>query len=156
MNLRHAALALSAVPVLLLAACGTETPAAQTVTTTATTTATSTSVSTSKTTLTPEPAGTVTVSATVTETPAAQTVVETTTLPAPGPATAFSDGTYLVGTNIEPGRYKGTLTDRCYWKRMDSAGETIDNDYGGSNLIVVQDGDYAIQVQNCGDFTKVG
>jgi hypothetical protein len=59
--------------------------------------------------------------------PAAAPQVETVTVapppppPPPGPLTSFSDGTYEVGPDIAPGKYKtpgpaagGDITDSCY------------------------------------------
>lgn len=133
---------------LLLAGCGsTAAPVAQTVTATATTTATTTS------TLTPEPAGTVTEVATTT---VPTTVVVTTTLPPPAPAVAFSDGTYIVGKDVQPGTYQAAAgaSAECYWVRKKQAGDIIDN--GFSTVFTIKASDYLVQTSRCGNWTKVG
>ena len=42
-----------------------------------------------------------------------------TTAPAPGPAGTYGDGIYLVGVDIPPGNYDGTVTGEVgYWARL--------------------------------------
>lgn len=131
---------------LIVAGCASAPPAAQTVTATSVTTTTETATST----LTPEPAGTVTETATTT---VPTTVIETTTLPPPAPAVAFTDGSYIVGKDIEPGTYQATEKD-CYWVRKDQAGEIIDNNFG--TVMTVRGSDYLVETNRCGNWTKVG
>lgn len=35
-----------------------------------------------------------------------------------GPKTSFVDGTYLVGSEIQPGTYRAQPEDSCYWERL--------------------------------------
>jgi hypothetical protein len=73
-----------------------------------------------------------------------------------GPATSFSDGTYLVGSDIEAGTYKTTgpddsaWTDGCYWERAK-------NDSGDLDSIIAnnyQEGPGRVTV-NSGEVFKV-
>lgn len=77
-----------------------------------------------------------------------------------GPATTFSDGTYEVGPDIEPGRYKtpgsgGTsIWDSCYWERAkDDSGELgsiIANDnITGPGSITVKEGEFVKATGGC-------
>jgi hypothetical protein len=49
------------------------------------------------------------------------------------PFTIPGDGSYVVGSDIPPGRYQaassGDLITDCYWERSKPSGETLDNDY---------------------------
>jgi hypothetical protein len=109
---------------------------------------------------------TTTVKVTATVTPPAQTTrvtaIVTKTAPPvtkaaepPGPTTAFDDGTYLVGKDVQPGSYQASATgNECYWVRKDKAGNIIDNDFG--TVATIQDGDFTFQSERCGSWTKVG
>jgi hypothetical protein len=59
-----------------------------------------------------------------------------------------TDGTFLVGLDIQPGRYKVTpTTSGAYWSRLDKNFETIDNDIGDGQLIlIVKATDFAIKI----------
>ncbi len=47
------------------------------------------------------------------------------------PGSTFSDGTYLVGSEIAPGRYRASgLTGGCWWKRMSRFGGHFRSDAG--------------------------
>ncbi len=63
--------------------------------------------------------------------------------------TTFTDGTYLVGTDIPAGRYKGTPTaDSAYWQ--------ISSDANGSDIIENNNtaGDFYVQV-SAGQFLEI-
>ena len=96
-------------------------------------------VTTNKTKAVPGPVTTQTATATVTTTPPTATVFRTqqVKVPVPGPVktvtksvpqtyTTLSDGTYVVGTDIQPGIYKTAgpgstaITDSCYWAVLNS------------------------------------
>lgn len=90
---------------------------------------------------------TVTATATVT---ARRTVTRTVT---PQPSTSFGDGTYVVGTDIQPGRYKtsgqGSLDLGCYWSRDgDLSGDKIlaNGIVNGPTTVEVRSGDTAFEV----------
>lgn len=56
-------------------------------------------------------------------------------------------GTFLVGVDIEPGRYKLTPTsDHGYWERMNNRMGTIANDLGtGQAIVIVKKTDFALK-----------
>lgn len=66
-----------------------------------------------------------------------------------GPATSFTDGTFLVGTDVEPGTYKTPGDDLglgCYWERAaDDTGSMdaiIANNYStGPDRVTVASGE---------------
>ncbi|MDQ3788394.1 MAG: hypothetical protein M3422_14275 [Actinomycetota bacterium] len=72
----------------------------------------------------------------------------------PPPAVEFSDGLYLVGTDIAPGEYKSdgpAAGDVCYWARQrDSAGsEIIANSLTeGPTRVTAVKGEY-LEVSGC-------
>lgn len=80
----------------------------------------------------------------------------TPTAPA-GPLTTVSDGTYLVGTDMEPGSYKSPGSSRgCYWARLkdDSGTNIIANDLGdGPMRFTAKKGEY-VKINRC-TFTKI-
>jgi hypothetical protein len=100
---------------------------------------------------------------------AASTVVRsatpsTVTLPAAPPTTGagglkteIADGTYLVGTDLEPGSYKTDGGGDCYWGRYkdDSGSNIIANDLtdGGPSRFTAKKGEY-VEVSRC-TFTKI-
>jgi hypothetical protein len=68
---------------------------------------------------------------------------------APPPAqlrTSFSDGTYEVGVDIAPGRYKTPGHGICYWERAKSdSGEPrsiLANDVDGPAIVTVKAGEF--------------
>jgi len=89
------------------------------------------------------------------DTPGHKTVIERaiTSSSAPeapeGPATSFSDGTFLVGTDIEAGTYKSPGDDTgigCYWERAkDDSGDfdsIITNEaFDGPGRVTVKTGE---------------
>lgn len=59
-----------------------------------------------------------------------------------------TDGTFLVGPDIVPGRYR-VLPDggSAYWARLDSSLEIIDNNISDGQLIVdIREGDFAVNI----------
>ncbi len=114
-------------------------------------------VTTTATATMPVPGQTATVTATVVKTstlpaPPAMTV----TAPPPPPKDAFGgDGTFVVGSDVQPGTYKSDGGSGCYWGREDSAGKTIDNNIGdGPSVVTIQPGDFAIKTARCAPFHK--
>jgi hypothetical protein len=87
-----------------------------------------------------------------------RTVTITTT---PTPQTAFSDGTYRVGTDIVAGTYKSTATsDNCYWERLSgfggTLGEIIANYFGSSpTYVTIAPTDVGFRSSNCSGWSKV-
>ncbi len=65
-------------------------------------------------------------------------------------ARGCSAGTFLVGVDIQPGRYKVTpdAGQTSYWARFDKNFALIDNDLGQSQLILtIKSGDFAIKIE---------
>jgi hypothetical protein len=86
--------------------------------------------------------------------------------PAPtGPVTSFSDGTYVVGTDIVAGTYHTTGpasngSGLCYWEReKDTSGNfdsIIANDLGhGPATVTISSSDGAFKTSGCNTWTKV-
>lgn len=73
-----------------------------------------------------------------------------------GPLTTVSDGTYLVGTDMEAGSYKSPGASGCYWARLkdDSGQKIIANNLGdGPARFTAKKGEY-VEIARC-TFTKV-
>lgn len=70
--------------------------------------------------------------------------------------TFAGNGRYVVGVDIQPGRYRSSGGDGCYWARLNSNGDDIiDNYFGdGQTTIVIQPTDGMVEVSSCGAFTK--
>lgn len=75
---------------------------------------------------------------------------------------SFGSGTYVVGTDIEPGTYRtdggGSL---CYWARLSGGGggfgDIIANDnVDGPTTVVISPTDWGFENSRCGTWTKVG
>ncbi len=66
------------------------------------------------------------------------------------------DGTYIVGEDVQPGTYKSSGGDLCYWARLDRSDEIIANDVtqGGSSVVTIRASDAQIKVSGCGTFRK--
>jgi hypothetical protein len=74
----------------------------------------------------------------------------------PSPLTTVSEGTYLVGTDMQPGTYKSAGSDGCYWARMkdDSGQKIIANDFAsGPTRFTAKKGEF-VKIAGC-TFTKV-
>ena len=87
-------------------------------------------------------------------------VRETTTIESTEPATAFDDGTHMVGTDIQPGTYRNDGTQSCYWARMSGFGGTTDdiiaNDNPrGQSYVTISEDDAAFKSQLCGSWELV-
>ncbi len=77
-----------------------------------------------------------------------------------GPATTVDDGTYEVGVDVEPGKYKTPGSPTCYWARLKendgSLGDIIDNGFSsGPQVTTLRKGEY-FQSQGCETWAKVG
>lgn len=77
-----------------------------------------------------------------------------------GPSTSFSDGTHVVGTDIEPGTYRND-SETCYWERLSGFSGTSDdritNDFnrGGNSIVTIDPSDAAFKSQNCGNWEMI-
>lgn len=72
----------------------------------------------------------------------------------------FNSGTYKVGVDIQPGTYVAeseTPFENCYWERLDSSGEIIDNNFINSGFRVevsIRSSDYSFTAEGCGEWVK--
>ncbi len=74
------------------------------------------------------------------------------------PGEPFEDGTYFVGWEVAPGRYRASEPDSCSWVRLASfrgfpAGEVLPVEQGG--FVEIADSDAAFASQGCGTWTPV-
>ncbi|MGD9991038.1 hypothetical protein [Pseudonocardia sp.] len=92
--------------------------------------------------------------------------VPTAATPAPapvaaGPARTITDGTYEVGVDVEPGKYRTPgASFGCYWARLKrndgSVGDIIDNNAAiGPQITTLRAGEY-FETQGCGTWRKAG
>ena len=112
------------------------------------------------------PGSTVTVTAppvTVTAPPVTKAAppAKTVTAAPPEAAVAFEgDGTYEVGVDIKPGKYKSTGGDGCYWarlKNLDGGFEAIiaNNLSDGPQTVTIKKTDKGFKTSNCAAWRKV-
>lgn len=75
------------------------------------------------------------------------------------PETSFSDGAYIVGKHIKPGRYRaaGDASDMCYWARVKHfKGGGIDGIIANGNsptVVEIKPGDAGFMAYGCGDWS---
>ena len=75
--------------------------------------------------------------------------------------TAFSDGTWGVNTEIEPGWYRSSGGQTCYWQRRsnyenDRNGVIAEHQFNtGSGLVHISRSDVAFTSFSCGHWTKI-
>jgi hypothetical protein len=75
--------------------------------------------------------------------------------------TAFGEGTFIVGTDMQPGRYRSSAAgENCYWKRLSGFGGSIDEIIAGDLLdgpviVDIAPGDVGFYSGRCGDWTLV-
>jgi hypothetical protein len=106
-----------------------------------------------------------TVTVTVTAPPETVTVTLTTKAPAPaqpkaaGPAATIGNGTYIVGRDVRPGRYrspapKGSL---CYFDQTDDSGKIVDQGVAneGPSIANLRSG-LTFKSSGCQDWQKIG
>jgi len=80
--------------------------------------------------------------------------------PPPAAASGFSDGTYIVGEDIEPGRYRAAAVGPlCYWERLSGfSGEFKDiiaNDIPtGRTVVDILPADAGFHSSDCGPWTS--
>lgn len=72
----------------------------------------------------------------------------------------FADGDYIVGDDIQPGTYVAESDepfDGCYWSRLDSAGNIIQNNFINSGFrveVIISASDYSFSTERCGEWRK--
>lgn len=76
---------------------------------------------------------------------------------------SFGDGTYLVGTDIQPGTYATQALSGCYWERLSGLSGTSDdviaNDFVGADgqvVVTIAGSDVAFHTEDCGTWAMVG
>lgn len=76
------------------------------------------------------------------------------------PSAPFSDGVYIVGTDIAPGTWRTSGGDSCYWERTSGFGGTLDqtvaNDFtSGSAVVTISAGDAGFRTSGCGTWSRL-
>jgi hypothetical protein len=85
------------------------------------------------------------------------TAIPTTTAPK-----GLRDGTFIVGTDVEPGTYRGSSTGRCYWARLRNftgRGDILANDYvsaPGAVIVTIDATDAGFKSSDCGRWERIG
>jgi hypothetical protein len=75
--------------------------------------------------------------------------------------TSFGPGTLIVGLDLNPGTYRSSGGDGCYWARLSgfggNSGEIIANDFtsGGQQTVTIAPSDVGFKTSGCGDWTKI-
>ncbi len=83
----------------------------------------------------------------------------TTTVP-PGPATTIPPGTYAVGEDIEPGRYRTEGGEPCYWATLRNVSGTGDDiiannlSRGGADIVEIGEDVPYFETSGCATWTK--
>ena len=73
---------------------------------------------------------------------------------------SFSDGTHMVGEDIQPGTYRNKGTSSCYWERLSGFGGTFadiiaNENPRGQSYVTIDPSDRAFKSQNCGTWEMV-
>jgi hypothetical protein len=73
--------------------------------------------------------------------------------------TSFGDGTYIVGTDIEPGTYKSSGQSGCYYARLSGFGGSLDDILANQNtntaaIVTIAATDKGFKSNHCGTWTK--
>lgn len=74
--------------------------------------------------------------------------------------TSFGDGTYFVGTDIEPGTYKSSGQPNCYYARLRGFGGNTDDIISNENtdtaaIVTIAPGDKGFSSTRCGTWKKI-
>ncbi len=74
--------------------------------------------------------------------------------------TSFGDGIFIVGTDIEAGKYKNTASDGCYYSRLRGFGGTISDIISNENtddqvIVTISASDKGFKSSRCGTWTKI-
>lgn len=78
----------------------------------------------------------------------------------PVPKTSFSDGIYIVGTDIQPGTYKSSGGSSCYYERLSGFGGTLDeiiaNEIArGTAIVTIAASDAGFKSERCGTWSLI-
>jgi hypothetical protein len=107
------------------------------------------------------PAPTVTVTAQGREPNPTKTVRVTVTAKPPKPSGTFTDGTFLVGSEIKAGTYRTSNPDgSCYWERLSGTSGDFEDIIANGNpdgqaVVTIRSSDEAFNSQMCGEWTPV-
>lgn len=78
------------------------------------------------------------------------------------PEGSFSDGTHLVGTDIQPGTYRTEGGEGCYWQRLaglsGTSADRITNDFSREkkqSYVTIEATDKAFETKRCGTWEPV-
>lgn len=80
----------------------------------------------------------------------------------PSPTTSMGQGTYKVGDEIQPGLWRTTTANTCYWARLSAFGGTLDDlignelPSGSTALVEIAATDVGFKSTRCGTWTRVG
>ncbi len=91
-----------------------------------------------------------------------QTTSTQTTPASTSPQTSFGDGTFIVGTDIEPGTYRTTGGSNCYYARLSGFGGTDNNIIANANtngngaIVTIKASDAGFQSSGCDTWTQIG
>ena len=75
--------------------------------------------------------------------------------------TSFGQGTFIVGTDMDPGTYQSSKGKSCYWERLSGfSGEFDDiiaNDFlsGGRAIVTIEPGDVGFHSSRCGTWKRI-
>jgi len=74
---------------------------------------------------------------------------------------SFSDGDFIVGTDMTPGTYRNAAAQGCYWARLKGFGHTLDDILANDNtdvqtVVTIAASDGGFESANCGTWTKIG
>jgi cell division protein FtsB len=75
--------------------------------------------------------------------------------------TFAGDGTFVVGTDIQPGTYRSSASPSCYWARLSGLDGSVDSIIANDNtdgpvVVTIAPTDKAFTDARCGSFTKIG
>jgi len=76
-------------------------------------------------------------------------------------ANEFDSGTHLVGTDIQPGTYRSSAGDSCYWERLSGLGGSVSDIIANGNpdgqaIVTISATDAAFESARCGTWSKIG
>jgi hypothetical protein len=73
--------------------------------------------------------------------------------------TKFGQGTFIVGTDIQPGTYRSSKGPNCYWERLSNfTGQLsgiIANNFGGQAIVKIRSSDKGFHSSSCGTWTRI-
>ncbi len=87
---------------------------------------------------------------------------DTATPAAPSQGNGFGDGTYTVGTDIQPGVYHTDGNAGCYWARLNNTDTSstsniiVNDNASGPVMLQIKATDAAFETTNCGTWTPAG